>query len=141
MFLLDTNALSELRRVRPDGAFMAWFEHRSAGEVRVSVLSFGEILRGAERLRARDRSQAESIERWLATFRTDFAVEPVPVTYEIASVWGRRSGELAGRGVVVPDVDGLLAATANVHGWTLVTRNVRDVAVMGVDVLDPWNPR
>jgi predicted nucleic acid-binding protein len=97
------------------------------------VLVLGEITQGIQRLARRDPGQAEVFERWLQQLVEVYDDRVVPVTTEVADVWGR---------LTVPDplpvVDGLLAATALAHGWTLVTRNVADVASTGVRLLDPF---
>jgi hypothetical protein len=91
---------------------------------------------GAERLRRRDTAQAALLDEWLAILKRQFADRVLPVTMEIAEEWGRLN---------VPDplptIDGYLAATANVHGLTVVTRNVRDLARTGVELFDPWAAR
>ncbi len=97
-----------------------------------SVLVVGEIRRGIESLRRRDVPSALALELWLAALTDGFADRILPVERTVAEEWGRLN---------VPDplptVDGLLAATARVHGLTLVTRNTRDVACTGVPRLDP----
>lgn len=132
-FLLDTNVVSELRRPRPDTGVLAWFDSVGSDELRLSVLVLGEIRQGIEQLARRDADQAATYEKWLLELRDLFADRVVPVTAEITDLWGRLN---------VPDrlpaVDGLLAATALVHGWTLVTRNTADIARTGVRLLNPF---
>ena len=138
MLLVDSNVLSETGRPRPSPAVTAWFERQRGEDLRVSVLTIGEIVRGIERVGASDARRARALEAWFGSIRSRFTIAPVPVSEDVSIQWGKATGLLLVRGIVVPDVDGLLAATAIVHGWTLVTRNVRDVAAMGVDALDPW---
>ena len=133
-YLLDTNVLSELRRPRPDPRVSAWFARVEAPELFLSALVVGEIVAGVERVRRRDARAAVAYDAWLDELHDAFADRIVPVDLAAAEEWGRMS---------VPDplpvVDGLLAATAKVRGWTLVTRDVRDVARTGVHVLDPFD--
>jgi len=134
-FLLDTNVLSELRKgARCHPAVVRWVADLPTDAFHTSVLVVGEIRRGVERLRRRDRRQARALERWLEQVRAAFAGRILDVDERVAEEWGRLS---------VPDplpvVDGLLAATAKVHGLTLATRNVADVARTGVVVLDPFS--
>ncbi|HYK69187.1 MAG TPA: type II toxin-antitoxin system VapC family toxin [Streptosporangiaceae bacterium] len=135
-FLLDTNIVSELKRQDPDSRLLAWFGTVEPSDLHLSVLTIGEIRRGVERLRRRDPLQAARMERWLAGLQMSFRDRIVEVDASIAQEWGR---------INVPDplpvVDGLLAASAIVRGWTLVTRNVRDVQRCGVRLLDPFEPR
>ncbi|WP_030056947.1 MULTISPECIES: type II toxin-antitoxin system VapC family toxin [Streptomyces] len=132
-FLLDTNVLSELRKRRPDPAVEAWATENQDGPMFTSSLVIGEIRQGVEQIRRRDRVQAERLAEWLLTVKRGYADRILPVTTEIAEVWARLN---------VPDplppIDGLLAATAKVHGLTLVTRNTKDVARAGVPVVNPF---
>jgi predicted nucleic acid-binding protein len=134
-FLLDTNVVSQLRKREPDRAVMSWLASVRAADLHLSVLVVGEIRNGIERLARRDREQASAHERWLVELLDLYADRIAPVTAEVAETWGR---------INVPDplpvVDGLLAATALVHDWTLVTRNVTDVRRTGVRLLDPFEP-
>lgn len=99
----------------------------------LSVLVIGEIRRGIESVRRRDARRAAALEHWLARLVADHAESILPVDRAIAEEWGRltaiRSASL---------VDLLMAATARVHGLTLVTRNVRDVEWTGVSCLNPF---
>ncbi|WP_447006403.1 type II toxin-antitoxin system VapC family toxin [Saccharothrix isguenensis] len=132
-FLLDTNVVSEIRKKVPNAGVSAWFESVPASELFLSVLVVGEIRQGVERLARRDPGQAETLERWLVQLADAYGDRIVPVTAEVAQVWGRLN---------VPDplpvIDVLLAATALVYGWTLVTRNVGDVASSGARLLNPF---
>jgi toxin FitB len=135
-FLLDTNVVSELRRRRPDAHVVAWHRDQVEADVFLSVLVVGEIRQGIERMRARDTGQAEALDRWLAGLVAGYRERILPVTADVAQAWGR----LNAAPQPPPVVDGLMAATAKVHGLTLVTRNVRDVARTGVAVVDPFQP-
>ena len=132
-YLLDTNVVSELRRPRPDRGVLAWFDSVGSTELHLSVLVLGEIRQGVEKLARRDPDQAATYEKWLLELVDLFGDRIVRVTAEVADLWGRLN---------VPDrlpaVDGLLAATALVHGWTLVTRNTSDVARTGARLLNPF---
>lgn len=91
---------------------------------------FKEFLQSAPDV---DPAQAEALERWLSQLVDGYGDRIVPITVRIAGAWGRLDIPDP-----VPVVDGLLAATALVHDWTLVTRNVTDVASTGVRLLDPF---
>ena len=132
-YLLDTNALSELRKRRPDPRVTGWFDTAPRAELYLSCLTIGEIRRGIERLRRKDEAQAKAIERWLAGLRRFYHDRIVPIDIEITERWGQLSAA-----VTLPAVDGLLAATALTRGWTVVTRNVADFAPSGARVLNPW---
>jgi toxin FitB len=132
-YLLDTNAVSEPKRKRPDSKATAWLRSVDQTDLYVSVLSLGEIESGIARLARRDANAAASFDEWARVIRADFANRIMDVDLEIANVWGRISAERS-----LPVVDALLAATAIVHGMTLVTRNVRDIADTGATILNPW---
>ncbi len=135
-FLLDTNVLSEARKPAGDANVRAWLASVRGAELYLSVLVVGEIRQGIERLRRRDPPQAAVFEAWLATLRRDYADRILPVTVDIAEEWGRLNVPNP-----VPAIDGLLAATARVHGLTLVTRNIADLARTGVALLNPFAPQ
>lgn len=133
-FLLDTNVLSELRkRERADPGVLGWIHGIDSDELFLSVLVVGELRQGVERVRRRDGNAAAHLERWLDALISQHEDRILGVDVKVAEMWGRLN---------VPDplpaVDGLLAATAIVHGMTLVTRNVRDIAATGVPHLNPF---
>ncbi len=134
-FLLDTNVISEARRPQGHPGARAWLASVPTDALFVSVLVVGEIRRGIERLRPRDPSQAAIYEGWLTALRRSYADRVLPITTEIAEEWGQMN---------VPDplptVDGLMAATAKIHGLTLVTRNTRDFVRTRVPLLNPFVP-
>jgi toxin FitB len=134
-FLLDTNIVSEVRKPRPDARVTAWLASVEGDDLFLSVLVVGEISQGIERLRRRDPRRAAAYAGWLVELRTAYADRIVPVDLAAADEWGRLNSVTR-----LPVVDGLLAATAKVRGWTLVTRNTRDVAGTGVRLLDPFAP-
>lgn len=117
---------------------LVWIAGVAAGddEIYVSALVFGEIRRGIERVRHRgDLAQANTPEAWLTSLDALYSDSGriLPIDTRVADTWGRLNFPNA-----LPIVDGLLAATAIVHGLTLVTRNVRDVAATGVRCLNPF---
>ncbi len=125
-FLLDTNVVSEIRRRAPHPHVLGWFASVPASELFLSVLVVGEIRQGIERLARRDPAQADVFESWLTQLVAVYEDRIVQVTTEVAQAWGRLNVPDS-----IPVVDGLLAATALVRGWTLVTRNAADIASTG----------
>lgn len=134
MYLPDTNALSELRRPTPSPSVLAWFDATPPTDLYLSVLVVGEIRQGVERLRPRDPARSERFETWLVQLQESFADRILPVTTPIAEAWGR----LRAPGPL-PVVYTLLAATALVHGLTVVTRDTAPFERVGVPWLDPWS--
>lgn len=132
-YLLDTNVISEVRKPNGNPNVRAWFTSVKGTDLYLSVLVVGEIRQGIERLRRRDPAQTSIYDAWLTQLRRDYADRILPITPVVAEEWGRLN---------VPDplpvIDGLLAATAHVHGLTIVTRNVADLARTGVPLLNPF---
>lgn len=134
--LLDTNVVSELRKgARANSRVRSWFAGIADEEVHLSVLVVGELRRGIEIIRGRDARQAVSLERWLGRVVKDHAARILPVDSRVAEEWGRLTARRK-----ASLVDTLMAATAQVHGLVLVTRNIRDVAWTGVPCLNPFEP-
>lgn len=134
-YLVDTNVVSELRKGhRCDPGVAAWFAEISASDIYLSALTVGEIRKGIESIRRRDERTAEALEVWLGELVSAHSNRILPVDEIVAQKWGRFN---------VPDplpvLDSLLAATASVHGLTLVTRNLKDVERTGVDCLNPFS--
>jgi len=133
-FLLDTNVISELRKPHPDPGVDRWFAGVDPNDLFLSVLVVGELRQGVERLARRDPAQAAPLERWLQELMSSFTDRLVPITAPIADRWGRLNVPNP-----LPAIDGLLAATALEHDWTLVTRNEADVVSTGARLLNPWS--
>jgi toxin FitB len=133
-YLIDTNVLSELRRREPDAGVVEWFAARPATTLYLSVLTLGELRKGVEAMPAGERRLRllDWLEVDLPAF---FSGRILIVDLPVADRWGRLQAE-AGR--PLPAIDSLLAATALQHGLHLVTRNSRDFAYPGLDVLNPW---
>jgi predicted nucleic acid-binding protein len=136
-YLLDTNVISELRKgPRCDPSVGRWYASVPEDNIYLSVLVIGEIRNGIERLRVRDPLQAEILEKWLDAVKETSAGRVLLVDEQISQVWGR-----LGAVRPLPIVDGLLLATAKIHGMTLVTRDMLDTRNLGVRVLNPFEPR
>jgi toxin FitB len=134
MYLIDTNIISEVRKGRRCNPNVAsWYRATRDDEVFLSVLVVGEIRQGIERLRPRNARQAAALEDWLQEILGSFGERVLPINERVAQIWGRlnvREG--------LPVVDSLLAATAEAHGLTLVTRNLKDIERSGVRCLNPF---
>lgn len=132
MYLLDTNVVSELRRARPHGAVLAWLEAVDDADLHLSAVTIGAIQAGIEITREQDAAKASEIEAWLEQVSGTFNV--LPMDARAFRAWARmmhgRSDDLI--------EDAMIAATADVHNLTVVTRNVRDFEGLGVGVLDPF---
>lgn len=136
-FLLDTNVLAEAAKPGPDPRVGAWLRAQAPLDLAISVLTLGEIRKGAARLRARKRRAR--LERWVASdLPGQFLGRVLAIDEAVALEWGRLAAAGRRRGREVPVIDGLLLATAAVHGLTFVTRNERDCGDRGVPLYNPW---
>jgi predicted nucleic acid-binding protein len=137
MFVLDTNVVSELRKAqagKADANVTAWAANVPAASLFVSVITILELEIGVRLVERRDAKQGVILRAWMdGRVLTAFADRVLPVDTAVA---------LECASLHVPDPraerDALIAATALVHGMTVVTRNVTDFEPMGVSVLDPW---
>ena len=128
-WLTDTNVLSELVRPRPNPGVVAWA--RGLERLTISVITLEEITFGLSwKPNAR-------VHEWFAQFLAE-ACDVLPITKEIAERGGVLRGNLRAVGVTTSQADMLIAATAQVHELTLVTRNVRDFAECRIAVLNPF---
>jgi predicted nucleic acid-binding protein len=137
-FLLDTNIPSEMTRPRPQPSVSAWLDDADDDRLYFSVVSLGEILKGVTLLSESKRRR--QLQRWLdETLRPWFEGRILPVNQPIAERWGVLAGQCQMKGKPLKVVDGLIAATALEHDLTIVTRNVKDFAGLGVRFLNPWD--
>lgn len=139
MYLLDTNVVSELRKAgdgRADANVVAWLSGRDAGAFYVSAITLLELELGILRVERRDGPQGAMLRRWMdSRILPEFLERTLPVDAPVALRCAR---------LHVPDPrsdrDALIAATALVHGMSVVTRNSADFAPTGVALVNPWEP-
>ena len=133
MYLLDTNVISELRRVKPHGAVVAWIQSIEDKDLYLSAVTIGEIQAGIEITREQDVTKAVQIERWLDMVADTYNV--LPMDSSVFRVWAK----LMHRTSDTLYEDAMIAATAKVHHLTVVTRNVADFQGLGVKLLNPFD--
>jgi predicted nucleic acid-binding protein len=136
-YLLDTNAVSEPRRLPPDRGYLDWIAARDPADLAISALTFGELKRGVAALPL-GRRRAE-LEAWLTEGLSSFADRILPVDLSVASAWAEVSALHKRLGRAVGVIDELIAATALAHGLIVVTRNFRDFEASGCELQVPWS--
>ena len=133
-YLLDTNVVSELRKPRPHGAVLAWLASLDDAQLYLSAVTLGEIQAGIELTREQDPAKAQALEAWLALVASAYNVLPMDAAAFMA--WAR----LMHRKSNTLYEDAMIAATAQVHGLTVATRNVADFRALGSAVFNPFAP-
>lgn len=136
-FLLDTNVASEMVKLKPHPGVIRWVADADESLLYFSVLTLGEIRKGIAS--QPDAARRAPLESWLAGLATRFSERILTPDLAIADRWGHITGVCKARGINVPVIDGLLAATALHYDLIFVTRNVKDVRDTGVETLDPWS--
>ena len=139
-YLVDTCVLSELAKRRPNAKVVKWMARHSSGNMFfVSAITIGEIMEGIESLPpeapARLKLDSWFRERILDAYKDSI----IPFDKDIAIKWGEIKGHTNRMGKVRPDLDSQIAATALVHGMTIVTRNVADMEHTGAKTVDPFS--
>jgi predicted nucleic acid-binding protein len=136
-FLLDTNVISELIKPRPEANVTSWIEGTDESLLFLSVVTLGEIQRGIAGLPQSRRRV--TLEAWFdKDLQARFEDRILPIDQEVADRWGLLTAAALNSGIVLPVIDGLLAATALEHNLTFVTRDTGQIPSMGVAVFNPW---
>jgi predicted nucleic acid-binding protein len=137
-YLLDTSAVSEVVKPTPDAAVIEWLTQADEEALFLSVLTIGELEKGVAKLA--DGKRRTRLRAWV---RRDlvvrFAGRLLPIDLQVADRWGALVGESERKGVPLPVIDSLIAATCLVHGLTAVTRNRTDFERCGVECFSPWS--
>ena len=135
-FLLDTNVVSEWTKPRPNAGVIAWLAGADEDQVYLSVVTLAELRHGIDLLKGHRRA---SLDEWLSRdLVLRFEARIIPVELAIADEWGRLVARREAQGRPIGAMDALLAATAEVHSLTLVTRNRSDFATTVRSLLNPW---
>ena len=138
-YLLDTSAVSEVVKPKPDPAVIEWLTQADEEALFLSVLTIGELEKGVAKLA--DGKRRTRLRAWVRRdLVTRFAGRLLPVDLQIADRWGALVGTSESKGLPLPVIDSLIAATCLVHGLTAVTRNRADFERCGVECFSPWSP-
>jgi predicted nucleic acid-binding protein len=136
-FLLDTNAVSEWVKPRPNPGLIRWMESADEDRVFLSVISIAELRYGVDRMPPGPRRNR--LEQWLRDeLPLRFEGRILPVDQNVAEAWGKTVSRSEALGRPIGAMDAFLAAIAEVHRLTLVTRNVSDFPLLKA-VVNPWS--
>lgn len=136
-WLLDTCALSEYAKKAPAPEVIAWLDEQDEASLFISVITLGEIEKGILKLRKADPRRSQKLTAWLGKVEQRFAGRILPLDTSALHVWAQIAAHAELAGQPLPVMDGLLMATAQCHGLTVVTRNVQDFAPYP-QVFNPW---
>ena len=138
-YLLDTVTISEAIVTRMNAGVSRWLKAVDESQAYLSVLTIGEIQKGADRLEHSSQRRRD-IEHWLMySLIGRFGERILSFDVEVSQLWGSMVAASMNRGRLVPVVDSQIAATARLHSLTVVTRNDRDFKSLGVATLNPWS--
>jgi toxin FitB len=135
-YLLDTNVVSETSKKKPDPNVLAWLGRTTLAETSISAMTIGEIRRGIELVP--DGIRRVTLETWYQKVRATFAGRSLSLDDRVMECWGERMAALSSKGVSIEPLDGLIGATALIHGLTLVTRNTDHFLAFGIALENPW---
>lgn len=136
-WLLDTCVLSEYVRKAPATAVIQWLDEQDETSLFLSVISLGEIEKGILKLRASDARRSQKLTAWLGKIEQRFAGRILPLEAATLHAWAQLAARAELSGQRLPVMDGLIMATAQCHGLTVVTRNTADFRFYP-QVFDPW---
>ena len=137
-YLLDTCVVSETYKTHPSEAVTSWLNSNEEGSLCLSVLTFGELEKGVQKLA--DGKKRRLLESWIQSdLSARFEGRIFSVDETVARAWGTLQAAAEENGRSMPVIDGLLAATALVHKLIVVTRNNPDMEASGVPLINPWN--
>jgi toxin FitB len=131
-YLLDTNVVSELRKLKPHGAAIEWIGRLKDDQIYISAVTLGELHRGLERTRKQNTEKADEIEHWVD--QLEMSNHVLAMDSRCFREWARL---MEGKSDHLLE-DAMIAATARIHTLTVATRNVNDFALLGVELVNPF---
>jgi len=138
-FLIDTCCISELTKKHPDRNVMSWFSSHDETEMYVSVITFGELIKGVEKLT--ESKKKVELNQWINNdLKQRFRNRILDISMTEVKKWGEILAECENKGTPIPAIHALIAATARVHDLAVVTRNIKDMQPTGVLTVNPWEP-
>lgn len=136
-YLIDTCCISELAKQNPDENVIQWFFDHNELDMYLSVITFGELRKGIEKLPSSKRKRR--LNHWInEDLLHRFKNRALDVSQTEVNQWGKISAEAEKMGMPLPAIDALIAATALAHDFAVVTRNTKDMEASGVELINPW---
>jgi predicted nucleic acid-binding protein len=136
-YLLDTCIISEMVKPKPERNVVRWLLDQNETDLYVSVLTFGELHRGIERLPGSRKK--ESLHAWVENdLKERFSSRTLDINIIVAKIWGRIQGVVEKNGKPMPVIDSLIAATGIAYGLIVVTRDTADMEQSGAGLFNPW---
>ncbi len=135
--LLDTCAISELRKPSPSPAFLVWFSNCDDRLLYISSITFGELRYGIDILP--DGKRKNELLMWYAQLSLSYKGHIITPDFEVYEQWGILRAECKKNGISLSMADGLIAATALSSSMAIVTRNINDFQGLGVEIINPWD--
>ncbi len=136
-YLLDTCVISELIKQEPNQKVVQWISNIEEARLFISVLTIGELHKGIEKLP--ENRKKSTLHKWLTyDLKKRFKNRIIDFDIQTATTWGKVQAKSELLGKTLPAIDGLIAATGLFHDLVVVTRNIKDMKVSGVDLLNPW---
>lgn len=137
-YLIDTCCISELVKKKPKPNVVKWFADRDELSMYLSVITFGELRKGIEKLP--DSKKKKELNRWVKEDLSQrFKNRVLNITLDEVNKWGEILAAAEKNGTPLPAIDSLIAATALVHDLSVVSRNTQDMEGSGVEVINPWS--
>ena len=137
-YLLDTCVISELIKKTPDPHVVGFVDSLEPDDVFLSVITVGEIVKGIEKLS--DSKRKRELNTWLQEdLLIRFDDKVFPLDTEVLIEWGKLTAHTETTGRSIPAIDSLIAATVLAYDLTLVTRNVSDFEIAGIEIVNPWS--
>jgi len=136
-FLIDTCCISELIKKKPNPNVLKWFTDQDEFSMYLSVITFGELRKGIEKLP--DSKKKKELNQWVKEdLNSRFKNRILSINMEEVNRWGKILATAEKKGKPLPAIDSLIAATAQVHNLSVVTRNTQDMEGSGVEIINPW---
>jgi predicted nucleic acid-binding protein len=137
-YLIDTNCISELVKSKPNKNVVQWFTDQNELDLYLSVITFGELRKGVEKLP--DSKRKRKLNHWInEDLLHRFKNRTLDITLVEVNKWGEVLAKAEKIGRMLPAIDALIAATALAHNLAVVTRNTKDMEASGVELINPWN--